>query len=115
MIFDNLEVKHKSFGEGLVISNNGKYMTVKFGTMQKTFVYPDAFESFLTLSDGSVSDEILADIKLKKEAKQQILNKKNEENLRAMTMGIVIPGKEGNPTENEESENRFKAQESEEV
>ncbi len=115
MIFDNLEVKHKSFGDGLVISNNGKYMTVRFGTTQKTFVYPDAFESFLTLSDGSVSDEILADIKLAKEAKQQILNKKNEENLRAMTMGIVIPGKEANSAEGEEGENRFKAQENEEV
>ena len=50
MIFDNLEVKHKSFGDGLVISNNGKYMTVKFATTQKTFVYPDAFENFLTLA-----------------------------------------------------------------
>jgi hypothetical protein len=115
MILENLEVKHKTFGEGLVISNNGKYMTVKFGTAQKTFVYPDAFESFLTLSDGSVSDEILADIKLAKDAKQQILNKKNEENLRAMTMGIVIPGKENNPAESEDGENRFKAQESEEI
>ena len=115
MIFDNLEVKHKTFGEGLVISYNGKYMTVRFSAAQKTFVYPDAFESFLTLSDGSVSDEILADIKRSKEAKQQILNIKNEENLRAMTMGIVIPGKENNPNEGEEGENRFKAQESEEI
>ena len=115
MIFDNLEVKHKSFGDGLVISNNGKYMTVRFATAQKTFVYPDAFENFLTLSDGTVSDEILADIKLAKEAKQAILNKKNEENLRAMTMGIVIPGKENSAQEGEESENRFKNQESEEL
>ena len=115
MIFDNLEVKHKSFGLGLVISNNGKYMTVKFGTAQKTFVYPDAFESFLTLSDGSVSDEILADIKLAKQAKQEIINKKNEENLRAMTMGIVIPGKENTAAEGEDGENRFKNQESEEL
>ena len=115
MVFDNLEVKHKSFGEGLVISNSGKYMTVRFGTAQKTFVYPDAFESFLTLADGTVSEEILEDIKRAKEAKQQILNKKNEENLRAMTMGIVIPGKENNGTEGEEGENRFKNQENEEI
>ena len=115
MIFDNLEVKHKSFGEGLVISNNGKYMTVRFGTAQKTFVYPDAFENFLTLSDGTVSEEIKNDIALAKEAKQAILNKKNEENLKAMTRGIVIPGKEGNPNENEEGENRFKNQENEEI
>lgn len=115
MILENLEVKHKTFGEGLVISNNGKYMTVRFGTAQKTFVYPDAFESFLTLSDGSVSDEILADIQCAKEAKQQILNKKNEENLRAMTKGICIPGKEAVPADGEDGENRFKAQENEEL
>lgn len=115
MIFDSLEVKHKSFGDGLVIANNGKYMTVRFGTVQKTFVYPDAFENFLTLKDGTVSEKILEDIKLAKEAKQAILNKKNEENLRAMTMGIVIPGKETSATDGEDTENRFKAQESEEI
>ena len=114
MIFDNLEVKHKSFGDGLVISNNGKYMTVRFATAQKTFVYPDAFENFLTLSDGTVSDEILADIKLAKEAKQEILNKKNEENRRAMTHGIVIPGKENVNVEGEDEEGRFKNSETEE-
>ena len=114
MVFDNLEVKHKSFGEGLVISNSGKYMTVRFGTAQKTFVYPDAFENFLTLADGTVSEEILEDIKRAKEAKQQILNKKNEENLRAMTMGIVIPGKENVNLESDEEEGRFKNTESEE-
>ena len=115
MIFDNLEVKHKSFGDGLVISNNGKYMTVKFATTQKTFVYPDAFENFLTLADGTVSEEIKNDINVAKEAKQQILNKKNEENLKAMTSGIVIPGKDGNSVDAEEGENRFKNQESEEI
>ena len=90
-------------------------MTVRFGTAQKTFVYPDAFESFLTLADGTVSEEILEDIKRAKEAKQQILNKKNEENLRAMTMGIVIPGKENLNPELDEEEARYKNTETEEI
>ena len=115
MIFDNLGVKHKTFGDGTVISQSGKYMTVRFATAQKTFVYPDAFESFLTLADGTVSDEIKCDISLAKEEKQKIINKKNEENLRAMTRGIVIPGKEGSANEGEEGENRFKSQENEEI
>ena len=42
------------------------------------------------------------------------VNKKNEENLRAMTKGIVIPGKEISISEGEEEENRFKASEQEE-
>ncbi len=115
MIFENLKVQHKSFGDGVIIAKNGKYMTVRFASAQKTFVYPDAFENFLSLSDGTVSEEINNDIKLSKEEKQRILNKKNEENLMAMTRGIVIPGKEGNSAESEDGENRFKNQESEEI
>ena len=102
MVFDNLKIKHKTFGEGSVTSFDGKYITASFGSFEKKFVYPDAFENFLTLADGTVSQEILEDIKNAKEAKQVIINKKNEENLRAMTHGIVIPGKEIGVVEVEE-------------
>ncbi len=102
MVFDNLKIKHKTFGEGTVTSKDGKYITVSFGSFEKKFVYPDAFENFITLADGTVSEEILEDIKNAKEAKQVIINKKNEENRRAMTHGIVIPGKETGTPEAEE-------------
>jgi hypothetical protein len=115
MILENLKVKHKAFGEGVVVSTSGKYFTVKFETAEKVFVYPDIFEKFLTLSDGSVSAEINADIKIAKEAKQQIQNKKDEENLRAMTRGIVIPGKENLNSETDEEEAREKNSEAEEI
>lgn len=115
MISVNIEVNHKTFGRGTVLSAQGKYFTVKFDAAQKTFVYPDAFESFLTLSDGTVSEEILLDIKDVNLKKQQILDQKKEENLRAMTKGIVIPGKEINPLENEDEDPRFKHPESEEI
>lgn len=108
MLLENLEVLHKAFGKGTVVAVNGKYFTVKFESVQKTFVYPDIFEKFLTLADGSVSPEISADIESAKAAKQKELDKKNEENLRAMTRGIVIPGKENVPTEGDEEEGRFK-------
>ena len=48
MILENLQVKHKAFGEGVVIATSGKYFTVKFETAEKVFVYPDIFEKFLT-------------------------------------------------------------------
>ena len=102
MVFDNLKIKHKTFGEGTIISTDGKYLTAAFGSLEKKFVYPDAFESFITLADGTVSEEILEDIKKAKMAKQVILDKKNEENRRAMTHGIVIPGKEIGTVETEE-------------
>ena len=102
MVFDNLKIKHKTFGEGTITSVDGKYITASFGSFEKKFVYPDAFENFLTLADGSVSQEILEDIKNAKMAKQVIIDKKIEENRRAMTYGIVIPGKEVGVVEVEE-------------
>lgn len=115
MLLDNLVVNHKMFGSGVVVSSQGKYMTVKFENAEKIFVYPDAFEKFLTLGDGSVSEEILNDIAAAKRTKQAIIDKKNEENLRAMTKGIVIPGKEMSQSESDEDENRYKNHESEEI
>jgi len=104
MIFENLEVKHKAFGPGKISAKNGQYITVKFENCEKIFVYPDIFEKFLTLADGAVSDEINADLAASKAAKQKILDKKNEENVRAMTRGIVIPGKENLNPDGEEEE-----------
>ena len=115
MILENLEVMHKSFGKGTIVATNGKYITVKFEAASKTFVYPDIFEKFLTLADGTVSDEILADLDSTKAAKQKELDKKNEENIRAMTRGIVIPGKENLSTDSDEEEGRNRNNENEEA
>lgn len=115
MLVDNLAVNHKSFGAGTVVSSQGKYIKVKFENAEKIFVYPDVFESFLTLADGTVPEEILADIEANKRTKQAIIDKKKEENLRAMTKGIVIPGKEMSQSDADEDENRYKSQESEEI
>lgn len=103
MVLDNLQVRHKTFGIGTVIANDGKYIRVKFDNAEKNFVYPDSFEKFLTLADGTVNDEILADLAATNERKAKILAAKHEENVRAMTHGIVIPGKEGS-VESEEEE-----------
>ena len=103
MVFDNLQVRHKTFGLGTVVAKDGKYIKVKFDSVEKNFVYPDSFEKFLTLADGTVTDEILADLAVTNAQKAKILAAKHEENVRAMTHGIVIPGKEGN-SENEEED-----------
>lgn len=107
MVFDNVKVVHKTFGEGTVTEHIGKYITVKFANAEKKFVYPDAFENFLSLAGGVVSAEITADLEQSKKAKQTIIDMKNEENFRAMTRGIVIPGKEASvESEDEEGKNK---------
>ncbi len=108
MVFENLEVLHRSFGLGKIVSKSEQYITVKFESCEKVFVYPDIFERFLTLADGTVSDEIIADLNAVKAVKQKILDKKTEENFRAMTRGIVIPGKESVNSEGEEEESSEK-------
>ncbi len=115
MVLENLHVKHNAFGIGTVISTKGQYFTVKFDSAEKIFVYPDIFEKFLTLEDGSVSDEILSDLRKSKEAKQKIIDNKREENVRSMIKGIVIPGKENIGVEGEDEENGFKNKDEEEV
>ncbi len=37
-------VNHKSFGQGVIKSISGGYMSVKFGNEEKSFQYPGAFE-----------------------------------------------------------------------
>ena len=115
MIFENLEVLHKSFGKGTIISKNNKYITVKFEAVQKVFVYPDIFEKFLTLADGTVSEEIQKDIASANADKQKLIDMKNEENERARTRGIVIPGKENLNPELDEEDQKYKNNEQEEV
>ena len=82
MIRVDLQVMHKSFGLGVITAINGKYITVNFENARKTFVYPDIFEKFLTLADGTVSDAIKADLAASKEKKEKIIAAKNEENLK---------------------------------
>ncbi len=94
MQLENLAVKHRAFGDGVVLSCNGKYFTVRFASATKVFVYPDAFEKFLSLSEGEVPAEILADIEASRASKEKIQKEKRDENMRAMVKGIVIPGKE---------------------
>lgn len=106
MVLENLQVKHKSFGVGSVVEAQGRYIKVKFESCEKIFVYPDIFEKFLTLADGTVSDEIKSDLAASNKIKEQIIAKKKEENLRAMTKGIVIPGKEISPLDGDDEESK---------
>ncbi|MBQ7363545.1 MAG: hypothetical protein IJW48_03730 [Clostridia bacterium] len=114
MNLDNLEVRHKAFGLGTVVSTDGKYMTIQFEGAVKSFVYPDSFEKYLTLADGTVSEEILSDIAKVSAIKQSIIDKKLAENLHSMKHGIVIPGKEVIP-DTEEEDSQYKSTDNEEI
>ena len=113
VVFENLTVRHKKFGLGVILSKQGKYMVISFPECTKNFVYPDAFEKFLTLEDGSVPEQILVDIEVSKGIKAQIEEEKNNERIHSMTHGIVIPGKEMS-NEGDDEDNHLKVSDVEE-
>ncbi|MGI5936328.1 MAG: malate synthase [Oscillospiraceae bacterium] len=47
----NKQVIHKSFGKGNVVSQTDTCIEVMFKSGRKRFIYPDAFDGFLTLVD----------------------------------------------------------------
>ena len=115
MICDNTQVKHKTFGIGTVTVMSPKYFSVCFdGGVKKSFVYPDAFEKFLTLADGTVSDEILVDLAATQAKKQSVKDKKAQENSHFMEHGKVIAGKETSG-DSDEDENSDKSTDTEEA
>ena len=110
MQLENLAVKHKVFGDGVILCHKEKYITVRFTNAEKVFVYPDAFEKFLSLADGSVPDELVEDMAVSRASKEKILQEKHDENVRSMIKGIVIPGKEIVP-ENKDDEQQEEIEE----
>ena len=48
------KVKHISFGEGSIIKFDNNYFTVDFGSKKCEFIFPDAFEKFLSTDDSQL-------------------------------------------------------------
>ncbi|CAM3590604.1 MULTISPECIES: hypothetical protein [Saccharibacillus] len=68
MDLTNEKVLHNSFGPGTVTENGEGKVTVKFAdeTGEKTFMYPEAFEHYLTISDSSKQELVTEEIREKK-------------------------------------------------
>ena len=62
------KVHHKSFGAGRIVEYDGSYLTVAFADMEKKFVYPDIFESFLCFEDGELQKKAISALQEKRTA-----------------------------------------------
>jgi hypothetical protein len=62
----NLKIKHSVFGVGVITETSDNYLIVKFALRESRFVYPDAFEKFITADNEAIQAEILEEIKSKK-------------------------------------------------
>lgn len=74
-------VNHKTFGEGIIKQYDANYLVISFSQGEKKFVYPDVFESFISVNDSNIVKFINLEIEKKKRNKikqQNITNgKKN--------------------------------------
>lgn len=75
MNLTNIRVKHKVFGEGVILNNENSYLTVQFKDCEKKFVYPQVFDGYLTIEDSNIQNIINSEIeaikKIEKEEKQE--------------------------------------------
>lgn len=77
----NEGITHNVFGEGSVIEQEDSIITIAFEDDTKKFVYPDAFEHFITLNDPSTAKSLEKMI-TKKELQEAALEEKREEERR---------------------------------
>lgn len=70
------QVIHETFGKGNVINCDDSYIKIHFESGNKKFIFPDAFKSFLILSDRRIASIIEGKIRKKDE-----IRKENEEKL----------------------------------
>lgn len=74
----NKEITHKVFGEGNIVGHEKSIITVDFNEDIKKFVYPDAFEKFITLNDSTTANS-LKEIFMKRKIEEDALEKQREE------------------------------------
>lgn len=48
-----LEVRHKTFGEGIVVAHNGNLITIRFGEQEKKFQMPQGFSNGFLKTDST--------------------------------------------------------------
>ncbi len=78
------KVRHKVYGIGTIINQDGQYLTISFDIGEKKFVYPDSFKQFLTFEESGALDEIV-----KKEL--QAIEKINQSKGKKTSIGASYP------------------------
>jgi len=74
----NEAITHKVFGKGNIVEQDATFITINFNEDIKKFVYPDAFESFITLNDQDTA-KTLEKVISKRVIKEEALEKQREE------------------------------------
>lgn len=74
----NEAITHTTFGEGNVVDQDASFITIRFDEKIRKFVYPDAFQKFITLNNEHTA-KIMKQFMINNEAKEAALEKQREE------------------------------------
>ena len=93
MDLKNEPVIHPVFGEGIVVNQDHERITIQFDaeTGIKHFMYPDAFEKYLTMSNATAAKKVETDLKSRKSSlkeqqkKEEAADRKRKELIAAVT------------------------------
>ena len=58
----NTKVIHKMLGEGIITEAGDNYVSVKFASKVSRFIFPIAFEKFITAENSDIQDMIIEEI-----------------------------------------------------
>jgi len=64
-------ITHKAFGKGTIKNIEGDKVVLDFNGTEKTFKFPDAFETFIKLDDAGKQTEVTALVEEKKKQKSE--------------------------------------------
>jgi hypothetical protein len=73
-----VSVYHNVFGEGIIKQCDENYLVVSFSQGDKTFVYPDVFENFISVNDIKIAEFIHFEIEKRKRNKLKQQDNTNE-------------------------------------
>ena len=86
-------VWHKSFGQGRIVCVDGSYLTIRFADKERRFVFPLAFECYLSTDDQDLRLEIekaILSFRIEREKREA---KEKKERAQLSRSGSVIPGR----------------------
>jgi len=73
MQFIGQKVEHVSYGQGEIVNHEGPRIEVRFTDEAETrkFMYPDAFEKFLTMQDEKCRAQVETDVQAMHEGRRE--------------------------------------------
>lgn len=74
----NAQVRHKRFGDGVVLLFDGTNMTISFSGTDRILRYPDTFEAKMFAIDPDIQAQINCDVQTKQQEEQQAIEEAKE-------------------------------------